>query len=178
MGSYSNAEIGTSRVFQTAANACIPVFNACVRVLTTPLLQEPSGSTWPYIGHRNVVCPGNPVDPSDHSSPLPSPNHAAHTSLSRLSTSVYTDNLFVPNPPPSPSPSSSSGTVSSPESSPHLPLVEHFAGDDYSYPYVSLVEPQKYAFSPNPGFDRNPTDLARKVRTTLHRLRDRVLDGF
>ena len=104
-----------------------------------------------------VVCPDTPMSsdaiyPSDRSSPTPVHPITPHTPCSvnfvSQSEQVYTDNLYVPGPSLSSSPSSSSGTVSSRDSSPYSSPVERLVGDDYSYPYVSFVEPQQYVFYP------------------------------
>lgn len=99
-----------------------------------------------------VMCPNSSIYPSDRS-PQPTahpiaPQTPRSVSLLPQLGQVCTNNLFVPDMPLSSSPSSSSGTVSSRGSSPYSSPVDRFAGDDYSYPYVSFVEPQQYVFHP------------------------------
>lgn len=99
-----------------------------------------------------VMCSNSSIYPSDRFSPPPAHPIAPHTPrsvalLPQLGQTCNT-NLFVPNVPLPSSPSSSPGTVSSRGSSPHSPPMDRFVGDDYSYPYVSLVEPQQYVFHP------------------------------
>ena len=99
-----------------------------------------------------VVCPNDPIYHSAHSSPSPTHQIASHTprSVGLLSQmgQVCANNLFVPNPPLSSSPSSSSGSMSSRGNSPHSSPAGRLVGDDYPYPYVSLVEPPQYVFTP------------------------------
>ena len=98
------------------------------------------------------MCSNGSVYHSDRSSPSPAHPIAPQTprSVSLLSQlgQVCTNNVFVPNPPLSSSPSLSSGTTSSRGSSPHSSPVDRLVGDDYPYPYISVVEPPQYVLHP------------------------------
>ena len=99
-----------------------------------------------------VMCSNGPIYNPDRSSPSPAQPIAPQTprSVSLLSQlgQVCTNNVFAPNPPLSSSPSLSSGTTSSRGSSPHSSPVDRLVGDDYPYPYVSVVEPPQYVLHP------------------------------